>query len=174
MAGNRVNVTRLVVRAVKSGRDEFLREFRHSVLVPHAVQRGALQDSSSAGSTLLHLPNFSGDLSLLLDPRVLLLTRDHEEREASILTVGRTLETDISLSDHSVGLKHARFQRAASGGWTLQDLGSKNGTYVDGLRLIPGVPLPVESKQQVLFGRVLLHFYSPEDLFEVLMASGSS
>ena len=173
MAGNRVNVTRLVVRAVKSGRDNFLKEFTHSVLVPHAVQRGALQDSSTAGSTLLHVPNFSGDLSLLLDPRVLLLKRDHEEDEASTITVGRTLETDLSLSDHSVGLKHARFQRLASGGWALEDLGSKNGTHIDDLRLIPGVPVPVESKQQILFGRVLLHFYSPEDFFEVLLASGS-
>lgn len=50
------------------------------------------------------------------------------------VTVGRDPMADIVLSDPEVSRQHARFTRTAEG-YELQDLGSTNGTFVDGKRL---------------------------------------
>lgn len=50
------------------------------------------------------------------------------------VTVGRDPMADIVLSDPEVSRQHARFTRTEEG-YELQDLGSTNGTFVDGKRL---------------------------------------
>ncbi len=46
-------------------------------------------------------------------------------------TIGRSLGCPIRLEDHSVSRHHADLERT-EGGWIVRDLGSKNGTYVNG------------------------------------------
>ena len=46
------------------------------------------------------------------------------------MTAGRSPETAIFLDDITVSRQHATFKRVA-GEWTLVDLGSLNGTYVN-------------------------------------------
>jgi hypothetical protein len=55
--------------------------------------------------------------------------------EASEITVGRDPSNDIVINDAEVSRKHARllFQ---DGSYVLEDLGSTNGTYVNGQRLL--------------------------------------
>lgn len=172
MRSDRVNINSLMRIAFKNGRAGFVTASPYPVLVPRAVQRGVLEDTSDPGNTLLHVPNTGGDVSLFEDPRVFLLRHPSTLGEGMTVSLGRTLNTDLSLSDHSVGLNHAIFRRVAGERWELEDQGSKNGTFVDDLRLIPGVPMAIESKQELRFGRVQLHFYSPSDFFDALMAAG--
>ncbi|MDQ3629065.1 MAG: FHA domain-containing protein [Actinomycetota bacterium] len=49
-------------------------------------------------------------------------------------TVGRLTGCTVVLDDQAVSREHARFERR-NGGWWLTDLGSSNGTYVNGERL---------------------------------------
>jgi hypothetical protein len=49
-------------------------------------------------------------------------------------TIGRTAANAIALRDPSVSAKHARIVRGA-GGFTIEDLGSRNGTYVNSEKL---------------------------------------
>lgn len=53
---------------------------------------------------------------------------------SSSVTVGRDPMADIVFSDPEVSRQHARFTRTEEG-YQLQDLGSTNGTFVDGKRL---------------------------------------
>jgi pSer/pThr/pTyr-binding forkhead associated (FHA) protein len=53
---------------------------------------------------------------------------------ASTVTVGRDPMSDIVLTDPEVSRQHARFTRGDEG-YEVQDLGSTNGTFVDGQRL---------------------------------------
>jgi hypothetical protein len=55
--------------------------------------------------------------------------------EKSEVRVGRDLSNDIVVNDAEVSRQHARFM-AQSGGYVLEDLGSTNGTFVDGQRLM--------------------------------------
>lgn len=46
---------------------------------------------------------------------------------------------------------HARFQQNASGGWEIVDLGSLNGTFVNGVRLTPHQPASLKIGDTVVF-----------------------
>jgi len=54
---------------------------------------------------------------------------------AGDLTIGRDGESEIVLAENTVSRQHARVQRDSSGQWTLLDLGSANGVYVNGMRV---------------------------------------
>lgn len=54
---------------------------------------------------------------------------------AGDLTIGRDGECEIILAENTVSRQHARVQRDGSGQWTLLDLGSANGVYVNGMRV---------------------------------------
>lgn len=55
--------------------------------------------------------------------------------ETFSLTLGRDPVSDVVLNDPEVSRQHARFTRLDSGGYQVQDLGSTNGTFVNGQRL---------------------------------------
>jgi pSer/pThr/pTyr-binding forkhead associated (FHA) protein len=52
-----------------------------------------------------------------------------------MLTIGRDPMSDITLNDPEVSRQHARLARLSDGGFEIQDLGSTNGTFIDGNRL---------------------------------------
>lgn len=54
------------------------------------------------------------------------------ERE---LTAGRAAECDLLIDDRLCSRQHAVFSRAPDGGALVRDLGSTNGTYVNGVRI---------------------------------------
>jgi predicted component of type VI protein secretion system len=65
------------------------------------------------------------------------------------LTIGRDVNNDIVISDVEVSREHARLV-LQSGSYVLEDLGSTNGTFVAGQRLMgPHVLLPGET---IMFG----------------------
>jgi pSer/pThr/pTyr-binding forkhead associated (FHA) protein len=51
------------------------------------------------------------------------------------VTLGRAPDCDVVLDDRGASRRHARIERAADGGWLLVDLGSKNGTRVNGVAI---------------------------------------
>jgi predicted component of type VI protein secretion system len=62
------------------------------------------------------------------------------ELSKEIMTVGRDITNDIVINDPEVSRHHMRLTRG-SGGYTLEDLGSTNGTFVNGQRLTGARPL---------------------------------
>jgi hypothetical protein len=64
-------------------------------------------------------------------------------RGERIFVIGRSPDCDLALANMTVSWRHAEL-RPASGGWVLVDLGSRNGTHVNGwragagFRVVPG------------------------------------
>lgn len=56
------------------------------------------------------------------------------------ITIGRDINNEIVINDPEVSRNHCRFTRTA-GGYTLEDLGSTNGTFINGQRLTGSRPL---------------------------------
>ncbi len=82
-----------------------------------------------------------------IDPRPLRLPR-HEGRR---FTIGRAPSCDFTVADLSVSRWHARLQKEEDG-WLLSDLGSTNGTRLNGWRVTQAVQ--VQAGDEVSFGTV--------------------
>lgn len=76
---------------------------------------------------------------------------------APVASIGQGRQNDIVVEDDSVSKTHARLE-FEDGGWRLIDLGSTNGTFVEGVRLAPEVPTPIEYGASIRFGAVRMHF----------------
>ena len=63
--------------------------------------------------------------------------------------VGRGAGCDVVLNHPSVSRRHAEFERTPAGTWTVRDLGSRNGTRVN------GAPVPEQASQLLHPGDVL-------------------
>jgi len=74
--------------------------------------------------------------------------------------VGRTALADVELGDPSVSRRHATLARHGDA-WILTDLGSQNGTTVNGKRLRE--PAALRDGDEVRFGAVVLEFRSPPE-----------
>lgn len=74
-----------------------------------------------------------------------------------VVRIGQGPQNDLVLDDDTVSTQHARLE-FATGGWRLTDLESRNGTFVDGVRLAPGVPTPLPDNALVTFGAMELGF----------------
>jgi predicted component of type VI protein secretion system len=70
--------------------------------------------------------------------------------EDDVLTLGRDPLSDIILDDAEVSRHHAKLVRQADG-YMIQDMGSTNGSFVDGERL-GGEPLALKPGQVVMLG----------------------
>jgi predicted component of type VI protein secretion system len=62
------------------------------------------------------------------------------ELSKDVITLGRDITNDIVINDPEVSRHHTRLTRGG-GGYTLEDLGSTNGTFVNGQRLMGARPL---------------------------------
>ncbi len=56
------------------------------------------------------------------------------DQGVGVMSVGRAPEADIFLDDVTVSRHHAEFRHGA-GGWSVRDVGSLNGTYVNRVRV---------------------------------------
>lgn len=74
-----------------------------------------------------------------------------------VVNVGSAPGNELVIDDDSVSARHARLEFDL-GAWRLTDLGSTNGTAVEGVRLAPDVPTPLHYGSEVRFGGVKLQF----------------
>lgn len=69
--------------------------------------------------------------------------------------IGRGRDSWVRLSDKSVSSEHAVISHGAEG-WCLRDLGSRNGTWVNGKSLRPGEVQSLAANAELRFGTVVL------------------
>ncbi|WP_078607491.1 FHA domain-containing protein [Streptomyces flavidovirens] len=79
--------------------------------------------------------------------------------DSELTTAGRHPQSDIFLDDVTVSRRHVEFRRGADGGFTVSDVGSLNGTYVNRER-IDSVPL--SNGDEVQIGKYRLVFYASQ------------
>lgn len=91
-------------------------------------------------------------------PILKILFGDGRETTCSIdkenITLGRSKENDVVLVDHTVSRKHAQIIRTADG-FVVKDLGSHNGTFVNGTRAMQHI---LSHNDQVKIGTSSLTF----------------
>ena len=81
---------------------------------------------------------------------------------APVVTIGRAAACEVVVDDDSVSAQHARLEFDL-GAWRITDLGSVNGTAVEGVKLAPQVPTPLPYGTTVRLGGVRLQFRQVAD-----------
>ena len=77
--------------------------------------------------------------------------------EGTRVTVGRHPSSDIAINDAAASRRHAVFERLAAG-WSITDLGSTNGTQVNGGFI--NQPQPLFSGDEIRVGETRLVYHS--------------
>lgn len=75
------------------------------------------------------------------------------------LLVGRSPSCTLRLDKKYVSGEHATLSWTGWA-WEIRDLGSRNGTFVDGSRIEPGHPVPIHAGSRIGFG-------DPDEVFEL-------
>ncbi len=73
-----------------------------------------------------------------------------------LLRSGRLNSLEIVLDDSSVSRKHAEVRAGNDGCWSVLDLNSTNGTYVNGQRITANQDYPIKPRDIVQFGKVAM------------------
>lgn len=129
-----------------SGLEAYDSEATGQHMLPLAPEAQAAVEALPMGSALLVVrrgPN-SGSRFLL---------------DGDLTTAGRHPQSDIFLDDVTVSRRHVEFRRGP-GGFTVADVGSLNGTYVNRERIDDGIPLA--NGDEVQIGKYRLVFFASQ------------
>jgi len=93
----------------------------------------------------------------------LILTQNGEQKQVysftgeTVVTIGRATENFVSFLDDRCSRFHAKLF-FNEGQWYVQDLGSRNGTFVDDLNIASRAACPIQAGQHIQIGRAFLQF----------------
>jgi hypothetical protein len=73
---------------------------------------------------------------------------------AEPLTIGRSRNNRLVLTNSQVSGRHAEIQPLADGRYQVIDVGSTNGTSVNGIKLTTGVPQPLNAGDTIMLGGI--------------------
>jgi sigma-B regulation protein RsbU (phosphoserine phosphatase) len=78
--------------------------------------------------------------------------------EKPVTSIGRSSMNDLPISDKMLSRQHARIVKDDNGGLLVEDLGSRNGTFLNGERL--AAPQPLKAGDRITLGGVTLKLES--------------
>lgn len=130
-------------------------------------------DQTTEGRFNLKTMSGVGEASLATGEALVLdLRKEKNNAFRRGITVGRTSNNDLVLEHPSVSRFHAWFAiDEGTRRWAVHDAGSKNGTVVEGAKLVPRRACELEGRTRVRFGDVGVT-YLPAQAFLRLLAQG--
>jgi adenylate cyclase len=90
------------------------------------------------------------------------------------LTIGRSTNNQLVVDDQKASRSHAEIRHLGGGRYRISDVGSANGTWINGRRLT--VPKELEDGDQIMIGSVNIKFVAPSitRTQEVTMSTGTA
>lgn len=145
-----------LLEEMKLGRDRFARQFREPVLLwsPPASAAAAI-DRTRAGA--------EARLKARGEVVAIEVVKAVNNGFAFGVTIGHADNNDIVLANERVSRFHAYIQRGPKGSM-LVDAESTNGTFLDGVRLLPSKPAPLLAAARISFGGEAVTYLEPARL----------
>jgi len=126
------------------------------VLAAALVMRASLRQRRPAEPRQAASADGRGPRLVVLSPANSGLRPGDEFQLAGTMTIGRDDDNGISLGDSSISGQHAIIE-ATGRGWRVRDLGSTNGTFVNG-RAIDGRGATLRAGEHLALGTVTFRF----------------
>jgi pSer/pThr/pTyr-binding forkhead associated (FHA) protein len=143
-----------MVNSARAEKDRMERRFTQPVLLVVAPQE------DWAETTQVRTTEDPGGVSVQMMPTLVLPVAKRHPGSADI-TFGRSTICDVVLPFAAISKAHGFFRQEAEGRWITGDLGSKNGTYVDGHKVAANATHPMRDGASLRFGDVTAKFLSP-------------
>ena len=126
----------------------------------HDVEQASFRTEMSNRAGFIGSEAFGTVSSLPPESEILPLKKRPGGLFPNQIGVGRVGNVDVQIAHASVSKYHAFFAKA-DGVWHIADAGSKNGTFVDGSRLVPKKSVPLSNRARIRFGEVEVIFVRP-------------
>jgi len=168
----------------ESGRDDFIEFVQNPVLAGSALNEESIAAAENSGEELVdktqminvyktHIVNLDDQPSKRSGPGASLpyaiyplMKRTDSESPASIFTIGRTRNNDMSMKDMAISKSHAVI-RILKGSFFIEDSGSTNGTKLNG-RHVGDKPVLLHDKDVIALGSYEFTFLLPSSLHDLL------
>jgi len=124
---------------------------------------GDLNDSQSSGTSIINLADSVLERGRIAG-RVFPLVKARYSPRGPI-SIGRTSENDIVIPEYSVSRKHCIIA-LVNEVYRITDLGSANGTLVDGIAIGKLTPHKLAGGEILTMGRLMLYFLPPREFVE--------
>lgn len=102
-------------------------------------------------------------------PRLLFLSQEFRKKSISLgpefeddITIGRSDDTDFPIHEQTISGLHCKIQKLTDHLYSISDCNSTNGTFVNGIRLIPGEPQNFSHGDVLKIGAVELVYLDEE------------
>jgi hypothetical protein len=96
------------------------------------------------------------------------LAKSNRNAYGSKITLGRAKNNDIIIRASKISKLHAAFALEGAGAPSVMDMGSVNGTMVNGVRLAPRQPQALAQGDLIDFWRYTFRYYDPQGMIRLL------
>lgn len=155
-------MTELVGQLRRRGEIAFKRDYRHGFLEVVYLPRGT-EGYHDGVTAVSRLGGGAHSRGLSSDTKYLPLKKSSGSKDVKI-TVGRADDNDIVINASGISKRHAVFILRKDGSVHLADLGSSNGTTVNGTPLARGQTFELSSGDSVTFWWYAFEFVYPRHL----------
>jgi hypothetical protein len=178
-ASGRIGLANLRKIAQENDKESFIRFMRQPVLAGAAIQAGRIssQDGGGGGEEMNRTqifepsstnPGASPASEALKHAIYPLVKGEYSTTSSKSFIIGRVDGNDMIMPDFAISKKHATIN-VDSNSFYLKDLGSTNGTLVNGTRL-DKKQLKVHDQDVLSFARYEFTFLFPSSLYKMLNA----
>lgn len=176
-ASGRIGLANLRRIAQENDKDSFIRFVRQPVLAGAAIQAGRIssQGSGAGGDEMNRTqifepsgtnPGASPASEALKHAIYPLIKGEYSTTSSKAFVIGRIDGNDMIMPDFAISKKHATINMD-SNSFYLKDLGSTNGTFVNGKRL-DKKSLKIHDQDVLSFARYEFTFLFPSSLYKML------
>ncbi len=147
----------------EAGEDAFRKRYACAFLVlKHGPPK--MDDSIDLFTEKAYLPLSGGQISPLTGIKAVPLVKSDRNAFGSKITVGRSRNNDVVIRAGLVSKLHAAFHPDGRDRCGLQDMGSLNGTVVNGKRLAKKEQARLENGDTISFWRFVFEFVTLDEM----------
>lgn len=166
-SGAQQYVADFVEELERIGEVSFAYQYRWPALVVAGITAQLSEQGSKTGTIVTDDASTDVRMASLLIGRVFFLRKGAAAGAPGQVRVGRVAENDVAISEYSIS-KHHCVIRPSPARTTIEDLGSTNGSFMNGARLEPRQQYVLPEGAELVLGRFAFRYLSPRGFLAYL------